>query len=218
MKRLNRETYQSIIYGICKLDGEIFKPQYILDENTEEYLKEFKIKSGLDKFNVIVGLNTGGGSRWECKSWIKEYYIELINKLRNTNKNIGIILYGGEKEKDLINYIKKGVHSSVIDAECYDSVEKFAGMINLSDIFVTPDSLGFHFGVALNKYTIVLVGPTSPWELDVYGNGEIVYNNELDCIACYDAVCSRNKECMKSITPDVILEKIMKRIDEISNS
>jgi ADP-heptose:LPS heptosyltransferase len=218
MKRQNRETYQSIIYGICKLDGEIFKPQYILDENTEEILREFKIKSGLDKFNMIVGLNTGGGSRWECKSWIKEYYIELINKLRNTNKNIGIILYGGEKEKGLINYIKKEVHSSVIDAECYDSVEKFAGMINLSDIFVTPDSLGFHFGVALNKYSIVFVGPTSPWELDVYGNGEIVYNNELDCIACYDAVCSRNKECMKSITPDIILEKIMKRIDEISNS
>jgi ADP-heptose:LPS heptosyltransferase len=217
LKKTNRETYQRIIYKICLLDGEIYKPQYIIEKGSDEYGIEFSRKNKLEKYKVIIGINTGGGSRWECKSWIKEYYIELINKLHYLSNEIGIILFGGEKEKELIKFISDNIKFPVIDAECYSSVNKFAEVINLTDIFLTPDTLGFHLSIALDKYTIVLVGPTSPWELDVYGKGKILYNENLDCIACYDTVCKKNKECMISLTPDYILKKITKRINEIRN-
>ena len=218
LKKNNRDTYQSLIYQICLLDGEIYKPHFYFDSKNKVPGIQFRKKNSLDEYKFIVGLNTGGGSRWECKSWIREYYIELIIKLHGVGKEIGIILFGGEKERDLIKYIRKNAKHPVIDADSYGSFDKFAEIINLTDIFMTPDSLGFHLSVALGKYTIVLVGPTSPWELDVFGNGEIIYNENLDCIACYDSVCKRDKECMKSITPDEIFNKIIKRINEAGNS
>lgn len=217
LKKKNRDSYRKIIYEICKLDGKIFKPEYTIENDKNGYSETFYKKYDLDKYNKIIGINTGGGSRWECKKWIKDYYVELINKLNIYNKDLAIILFGGEKEKEFNDYIKNSISNPVIDAECFDSINKFAGIINLVDIFVTPDSLGFHLSVALGKYTIVLVGPTSPWELDVYGNGDIVYNKELDCIACYDSLCKRNKECMASITPDIIFNKIIGRLNEIGN-
>lgn len=218
LKKQNRDSYQKLIYEICKLDGEIFRPQINIDKEISEITEKFVKKNNLENFKCIVGINTGGGSRWECKSWIGDYYKELITKLQNYYKDVGLVIFGGEKEKELIDYLKENVKKPFVDAECYDSVAKFAGILNLVDIFFTPDSLGFHLSVALEKYTIVMVGPTSPWELDVYGKGEIVFNENLDCIACYDPVCKRNKECMTSITPDGVFKRITDKIDEISNS
>jgi len=217
LKTKNRETYQTIIYGICGLDNKlIYRPQITLRDEALKYADEFKRKNKLDgKF--VIGINTGGGSRWECKKWKREYYVELIKMLGNINKHIAVILFGGENEKELKGYIKENC-KNIMDAECHDSVNKFAGIINLVDIFLTPDSLGFHISAALEKYTLVLVGPTSPHELDVYGKGEIIYNETLDCIACYDSVCKRNKECMSTLTPELIYTKIIKRIEEVSNS
>jgi heptosyltransferase-2 len=217
LKKNNKETYWKIIYDICKLNGKIYKPEYAILKNKTGYSEDFKQKHNLSKYEIVIGINTGGGSRWECKKWIKEYYVELIKKLQSYNGNLAIILFGGEKEREFNDYIKKEIPNPIIDADCSGSINKFAEIINLVDIFITPDSLGFHLSTALNKYSIVLVGPTSPSELDVYNNGEIVFNKELDCIACYDSVCKKNKECMTSITPDFIFNKIINKINEIGN-
>ncbi|MBI5403559.1 MAG: glycosyltransferase family 9 protein [Ignavibacteriae bacterium] len=218
LKKRNRKTYQQIIYEISGLSGEIFSPQLFPDDKTVNYSKAFAEKHRIGKDDFVIGLNTGGGSRWECKKWIREYYPELISGLQNYDKKMKIILFGGESEKNIISYVLGETVGEVYDAECYGSISEFAGIISLTDIFITPDSLGFHMSVALGKYTIVLVGPTSPWELDVYGNGEIVYNDALDCIACYDTLCRRNKECMTTLTPNLIYKKVIKRIEEVSNS
>lgn len=217
LKKQNRDSYQKLMYEICKLEGEIYRPQIKIDKEISEISDKFVKKNNLENFKCIVGINTGGGSRWECKSWIRDYYKELIAKLQNRFKDVGLIVFGGEKERELIEYLKENSKEPFVDAECYHSVAKFAGILNLVDIFFTPDSLGFHLSVALEKYTIVIVGPTSPWELDVYGKGEIVFNENLDCIACYDPVCKRNKECMTSITPDDIFIRITDKIDEIGS-
>ena len=52
--------------------------------------------------------------------------------------------------------------------------------------------------------TIVLVGPTSPWELMVFNNGKIIYNNDLECIACYKSTCSLKVNCMNTLSPDYV--------------
>ena len=96
----------------------------------------------------------------------------------------------------------------VTDAGCENSLLRFSALINLVDVFFTPDSLGMHISIALEKPTIVSVGPTSPWELDVYGNGEIIYNDKLDCISCYRAVCDLEINCMNTLKPERILGSI----------
>ena len=210
LKKTNRKTYQKHIYDICKLDCEIQKPQLILCEQTKKTINDFRKKHGLNKYNKIIGINTGGGKRWQLKKWTLENYIKLIKLLKNNHPQVGLILFGGPDEIDFNEKIKSQVSEMIIDAGCDNSIQEFSALINLTDIFFTPDSLGMHISTALNKITIVIVGPTSPWELDVFGKGEIIYNRKMQCIPCYNETCDKNKNCMNTINTHQILNKLEK--------
>jgi 3-deoxy-D-manno-octulosonic-acid transferase/heptosyltransferase-1 len=67
-----------------------------------------------------------------------------------------------------------------------------------------------HLSTALDKITLVLVGPTSPWEIDVFGKGEIIYNNNLNCIACYLPFCNKEINCMDSLSAESIFKILEK--------
>ncbi|MFX0132349.1 MAG: glycosyltransferase family 9 protein [Candidatus Hodarchaeota archaeon] len=211
-KRNNKKTYQEHIYEICKLNTNTQKPQVILDENSKQFAKKFIKINAINKYRKLIGINTGGGNRWQMKKWIFDYYIQLIKLLKSERPDIGIILLGGPGEIEFNTKIKEKVKNLIIDAGCDNSIRHFAALIELNDIFFTPDSFGMHISTALNRTTIVIVGPTSPWELDVYGNGEIIYNHRLDCIACYKSTCDKKQNCMNTLLPEkifLIIEKYL---------
>lgn len=210
LKRKNRQTYQEIIYEICGISPPIQKPYLSEEIINHQLIRQFKIENNLENYKgKIIGINTGGGKRWQWKKWILDYYVELINELKTNYPNIPIILYGGPEEIDFNDKILKIVGEKVVDAGCLNSLSNFISLVSLSDVLVTPDSLGFHISVALNKTTIVLVGPTSPWELDVYSNGDIIYP-DLACIGCYLNKCDKKPNCMENITPNKIFKTIQK--------
>ncbi|MBN1252564.1 MAG: glycosyltransferase family 9 protein [Bacteroidales bacterium] len=210
LKMQNRTTYQKHIYDICELNQEIEKPQIKLDEKSVDFADKFKIENQLNKYSKIIGINTGGGTRWQFKKWILEYYIELIKIIKKENPDFGILLFGGPEEIEMNEKIKMEIPDLLIDAGCKNSITEFSALINLTELFFTSDSLGMHISVALEKNTIVLVGPTSPWELDVFGKGEIVYNQQLKCIACYKSTCDFKENCMNTLKPEFVYSKMKK--------
>jgi heptosyltransferase-2 len=94
---------------------------------------------------------------------------------------------------------------------------QFASLVMCADLLLTSDSLGMHIGVALEKPTIVLVGPTSPWELDVFGKGEILYS-DIDCLVCYLARCDKTVTCMNTLSPEFVLSNVEKHLDHTMNT
>lgn len=208
LKKENRETYQKIIYDICKLKSEVRKPQIFLNEEHKSFGRKFYETQNLANFGKIIGINTGGGKRWALKKWTLENYIQLVKLLKERDQKNGIILFGGPEEVDFNQRIKEAVGSLIVDAGCDNSILRFSALIDLVDVFFTPDSLGMHISIALDKTTIVLVGPTSPWELDVFGNGEIIFSDVCDCIACYQPICDKKINCMNTIEPEKIFKAI----------
>ena len=132
--------------------------------------------------------------------------------LNESDKQNGILLFGGPEEEDFNRQIKKETGDLIVDAGCSNSLLQFSSLIDLVDVFSTPDSLGLHIAAALGKTTIVLVGPTSPWELHVFGNGEIIYSETCDCIACYRQTCDKEINCMNTIKPARVFEAIKKHL------
>jgi len=210
LKMQNRITYQKHIYNICNIEQEVEKPQIKLDEKSIQFAEKFKLENKLDNYSKIIGINTGGGTRWLYKKWILEYYIELIQLIKKDNPDFGILLYGGPEEIEMNEQIKNKIPNLLIDAGCKNSIKEFSALIGLTDLFFTSDSLGMHISVALEKNTIVLVGPTSPWELEVFDKGEIIYNENLECIACYKSTCDFKENCMNTLKPEFVYSKIQK--------
>lgn len=210
LKSQNRDTYQSYIYNICKLTSDIYKPQINLDKSSVDKAKRFYVDNDIAKYDNIIGINTGGGSRWQYKKWILDYYPILIDLIKKNHPEVGILLFGGPEEIDFNKDILKKVNDNVVNTGCNNSLNEFAAFINLCEVFFTPDSLGMHISIALEKNTIVSVGPTSPWELEVYNKGEVIYNNKLDCISCYLNTCDKKVNCMNTLTPELIYKSLRK--------
>ena len=133
----------------------------------------------------------------------------MINKIHHRYPNIAVLLYGGPDEIQFNDALIQAAPHNVIDMGCENSLADFISLLSLSDIIFTPDSLGMQISVALGITTIVVVGPTSPWELDVFNKGEIVFP-QLDCVGCYLSKCEKSPYCMELVTPDMILKIIEK--------
>jgi ADP-heptose:LPS heptosyltransferase len=207
LKRRNRETYQHIMYGICGLPLPVVPPQLRITEGERAFGREFAERNGLSRFRKVLGLNTGGGGRWQYKKWTFDGYLSFIRLMRTRHADTGIVLLGGPEEQELNGEIIRLVGPDVIDGGCRNSLMQFASIIAAMDTVLTSDSLAMHMSVALGKPTIVLVGPTSPWELDVFGSGEIVHSG-IECLACYLSRCDKTVNCMNTLSPEHVLSRV----------
>jgi ADP-heptose:LPS heptosyltransferase len=143
----------------------------------------------------VVGLNTGGGARWQYKKWTPTGWATLIEELRNDRSAPVLVLLGGPQEAELNAMLAGRFGGHVIAPGCAHDLLTFAALVERVDLLVTSDSLALHLATALARPVVALVGPTSPWELELYGLGEVL-TGDVDCIGCYRARCAKRPACM----------------------
>jgi heptosyltransferase-2 len=205
LKKVNRKTFQQHMADLLgiKVGGYVFglMPEEI------EYGRKYIRDQGLGTREKIIGINTGAGKRWLLKSLSVEKTIDLIKRLR---KELGVVslVLGGPDEKERNEIISKetdmpngGVHS----------LRNFAAVVNQCRLLVSSDSLALHFGIATGKKIVVFFGPTSPWEIELYGLGEKVYPN-VDCLVCYRKKCDIKPSCMGYLTVDSLFQAVKRTL------
>ena len=171
LKAKNKKTYQEITYNI--LNSKYNKQEPILNLNNEglKFGKNFAKKNNIKENDLVIGINTGAGGRWQDKKLSIEETALLIDKLNNEIPNVKLLLFGGPEEKDRNEKIKSSIKTEIIDAGCNNSLMKFASLVNLCNILVTSDSLALHIGTALKKKIVSFYYPTSSAEIETYGRG-----------------------------------------------
>ena len=202
----NRKTYQEIIYEICEIKYENDDYIFILNEKNKKKAKEFFSKNKIPP-KKCIGLNTGAGTKFETKRWPKEHFLSLI-KLLKENLDVNIFLLGGEKEKEINNWIIKNSSYKIYNTGTNNSLLEFAGFLSLMDLIVSSDSLAMHLAIALKKKVIALFGPTCPQEIELYSRGKKLYAG-VECSPCYKKFCEDLK-CMKKIKPLEVFNEIEK--------
>ena len=171
LKAKNKKTYQEIMYKILGLGYKKQEPMLILDKNNLQFGNEFKKNSCIENNDIVIGINTGAGGRWQDKKLSIKETVELIDKLNNKIANVKLILFGGPEEKERNSEIKNSVKAEIIDAGCNNSLMDFASLVNLCNILVTSDSLAMNIGTALKKKIVVFFYPTSAAEIEMYNRG-----------------------------------------------
>lgn len=171
LKARNKKTYQEIMYKILGLKYEKQEPMFILNKNKLAFGEKFSQKNNIKKNNLVIGINTGAGGRWEDKKLSIPETVELIDKIHGNIKNVKLILFGGPEEAQRNKQIMKLTKIEIIDAGCNNLLMEFASLVNLCDILVTSDSLALHIGTALKKKIVAFFYPTSANEIELYGRG-----------------------------------------------
>lgn len=213
LKRQGTRTYQDMMADIMGLSGSPHRYVLHLTDEEREHGRAHLQNLGVDFSLPIIGLNTGAGRRWELKQWREEGYIELVERVAK-KRSAQFVLLGGPDERE--RHVRLMSRSSVplIDAGCDNSVRHFASLVGACSLVVTGDTLAMHLSLALSRRTIVLFGPTSAAEIEMYGLGEKIVPR-MECLSCYKQKCDFVPNCMDLITTDMVEAAVKRQLDEI---
>ncbi len=220
VKRRNKKTYQEIVLEICGMGsmnrtgaGSSLINQTAtgnceiivnLTDEEKEFARAFSKENGIGGSSPVIGLNTGAGGRWRFKKWTLDGYLELIGRLHE-ELAAKVLLFGGEEEEERNRRLREKSRYPVIDTGWGNSLREFLALLSLCDLVVAGDTLAAHAAVGLGKKVVVLFGPTSASEIELYGRGEKVVA-PIDCAGCYRQSCDRKPACMDLITVESVFE------------
>jgi len=202
LKRLGARTYQDIMLEIIGCSGAPHR--YVL-ELTEEERARGRVhleRLGLDLSRPVIGLNTGAGQRWQLKQWREEGYLELVELLAKRHA-VQFVLLGGPEERERHQRLMSQSRVPLIDSGCDNSVRHFSAIVAACNLVVAGDTLAMHLALALKRRAVILFGPTSSAEIEMYGLGEKVVP-QMDCLVCYKPTCDFVPNCMDLISTNMV--------------
>jgi heptosyltransferase-2 len=124
---------------------------------------------------------------------------------------VQFLLLGGPAEQERNDRLKRGSSVQLLDPGCDNTVRHFAALLSHCDVAVTGDTLAMHLALALGKRTVVLFGPTSAAEIELYGLGEKVVP-DMTCLSCYKTSCDFAPNCMDLISTDMVERALMRQL------
>ncbi len=217
LKAMNRKTFQEIyteMFGIrdaCETKPLLFLTVKELQWG-QDRIKQYQIPGK----NTILGVNASAGTRWELKMMSEEKTAVVCKELAKNKRNT-LLLLGGIDEEERNMVIKSMCpEENIIFIRPTTDIRKFASIINKCDLLITTDSLALHIGLALNKKTLVYFGPTSPWEIEMFGLGKKIYK-ESDCLCCYKKTTDKKPSCIDRLMPEDILKPAEEMLAGIRN-
>jgi ADP-heptose:LPS heptosyltransferase len=144
-------------------------------------------------------------TRWDTKNWGREKFRTLLQSLP---RDILVIFTGAADRKDDINKLIFGVPSpETVNLAGELTVLEFAELMKQVALVLTGDSFPMHLASALETPLIALFGPTDERRIGPLSHTSIVLRANDDCERCYRRDhCAQN--CIGSITPEVVLEKV----------
>jgi len=190
LKKKNTKTHTQILLDIIDIPSPkaSTEPLYFLDANQKQVASTFKRRYNIVDTDVVIGINTAAGTKWPSKNLNIKKTIELIHKVSDefTPK---IILFGGPEEQKRNEEIMAKAKVPIIYSGSGNDLKEFPALISVCKVFITTDTLGLHLALALKRKTLVLMGPTSSAEIDLYSLGEKIIAGS-NCLCCYKPDCT----------------------------
>jgi len=209
------DSYLEVLKHIS-IDTPDKKPLLFLSKNDIELVEHFLLEEKVRKDDIVVGVHPG--ARWETKRWDEEKFRKVCQVLIEKN-NYKVILMGDDKDKRLIERIKKGIPDARLIPAVGLSLGKSMSLIQRFDSLITNDSGPMHMAQALQVPVVVIFGPTHP-KLGFAPTGfdNVVLCANVECSPCSlhgEKKCrKKNRLCMDLIQPEMVVEAVESLIEK----
>ncbi len=206
LKKANERTYQDMMAEILEVPYLREPPQLPITPEEDAVGRTLRAAHPPEPGQSVIGLNTGAGGRWRFKRWTDEGFTELITRLGQDGHRV--FLLGGPEEVERNGRLAAASDGVAIDTGCDNTVGQFAGIVGACDVVLTGDTLAMHVAIARSVPVVVLFGPTSLHEIDVFDRGERLAP-DLDCLVCYLPDCDVRPHCMESLSVDRVHQALL---------
>jgi len=210
----NTLTHAQILYGAIGLDyrGEDYSLEVAPEARNAaaEVLRDL----GVSGERPLVGLNTGCGPVFETKGWTVEGFTAVARDLAGSGE-ADVLLLGGPRERDLHRQILRAVGGlagqGVFDTGNRNPLEVFFGLLGMTGVVLTADSLALHAALALRRRVVAFFGPTCHQEVDLFDRGEKIVT-DFACSPCYLKRCDVRPSCMQAMEPATVLAAVRRQL------
>ncbi len=205
--RINKKTGQEYLAETFELEYE--KQEYVFNFTDEEeiFISNYKKQIDFTNDDLVVGFNTGCSNLYPNKKMTVEQHQYLIEKLLE-KKKYKIVLLGGPEDTERNEIIYSKFKGQIVNTPTNLGVRRGACFEDLADLIITGDSFGMHLGIALKKYIIVWFGVSCRNEIELYGRGVKLFDENLECSPCWKKECPYNLECIENIDLDRIIDEV----------
>ncbi len=211
--RQNQRSGIDIIHETFELDYQRDEYQFFFTDEEKEFIESYKKEIQYDSSKTYVGFNTGCSTLFPNKKMTIEQHIYLIQKL-SENKSLKIVLLGGkedtERNQQIIEGLPENIRNDVINTPTTLGLRRGACFMDIADVVITGDSFGMHLAIALKKFVIAWFGLSCWTEIELYGRGVKLYQENLECSPCWKRVCPFDLECIKMIDLERIISEVNK--------
>ena len=190
-------TLMAECIGISQQFRRITAPPAIPSETVRKLLTE------LPRPLIVVQLQA---SDWTVsKNWPTEYWQEIVPKLTRR----GTIIEVGMKPILTLDEFP----SNFISMAGQTTIEDYAFIIGQANLFIGPVSSGMHLANSYDVPALIIYGGyESPLGHD-YPNVTPFYT-PVACAPCWKRVCPFQLECMHAISPDAVLARAHRLLEE----
>lgn len=207
-KKVNKKTYQEMMFELAEIPYKKQYYQIFLSENDKKYAENYIKNNKLNKnTKKLIGIHVGAAGRWPSKKWHLDNLKEFIIKTKN--KDYEILLFIGPDEKNYYDDLLKELNQEQIKIYSVSptSEKEFFSLLNICSKVISGDSFALHSSLLLKKPTIGLFFCTPPDEVEGYGLLKKLISPRL-----YDFFPEKmdvyNDELTKSISADEVLNEL----------
>ncbi len=161
------------------------------------------------RFSTIVGVSCF--SQWITKNWSLKSYQRLFELIAQL-PDVGIVVFGTEKERDVLEKIIDTVSNAYVCAGVLD-LSGFASACTFLDAYISGDTGPMHIAAAVGIPQIALFGPTESRKTGPYSKKGHVLTHDVVCRPCFKKKCPLSgdeyMQCM-STTPEEVFTTLKK--------
>jgi heptosyltransferase-2 len=198
----NKKTGVEIIHEVFELEYKMDEYEFNFNEDEKIFIDNYKREINYNNEKCYVGFNTGCSLLFPNKKMTIDQHIALIKRLL-LQENIIVILLGGKEDSERNSAIydasDKIEKKRIINTPTSEGLRKGSCYMSIPDIVITGDSYGLHLAIALKRYIIAWFGLSCANEIELYGRGEKLIPEGLECSPCWKRECPYNLECISMI-------------------
>lgn len=178
---------------------------YVTQERLEA-ARALLVHYGWNEKSTLIGMNPGA-AYGSAKCWPPEFFRALTEQLLDQTDTT-LVYFGDLSTEALVQEITHNMPSRVINLAGKTSLKELVALISCCKMLVTNDSGPMHIAAAVGTFPLALFGSTNPFATGPYGIGEVIYKG-VACSPCYQRRCPIDFRCMKEISPEEVLSRLL---------
>ena len=196
----------------CKVDESNFVPKLELTKWQIADNEKFLLAHGL-KNQMIIGVHPAASI--DLKEW--EGFGSLIHNIHNNVPTAKFVVFVDENKGDLYSKLLHDLED--IKESCVyikEDIKTYIQRVAICNIMICNDSGAGHIAGAFGMDVHVIFGPVLPELAKPYSEANVYTyeNKEVLCRPCNIRGCEHQKECLKSISVNQVLEGVMNAMKE----